>query len=126
MGSLSGRHVLVVDDDAMVRFIVATELEDAGASIAEAPDGATALAALGGGAPFDLLVTDIRMPGIDGWRLAERARELRPSLPVLYVTGWSDDAARPVPCSTIVAKPFKPRQLVDAAANLIGQEGRTG
>lgn len=119
MADLNGRHILVVDDDASVRFILSSELEDAGCVVTEAADGAAALAVLGSATHFDLLVTDIRMPGIDGWKLAQRARAMRPMLPVLYVTGWSEDEPNQVPGSLILAKPFKPMQLTTAAAQLV-------
>ena len=121
MPPLAGLRILVVDDDAMVRFILTTELEDAGGVVTEAPDARAAITHLDDGQAFDLLVTDIRMPGMDGWALAERARASRPALPVLYVTGWSEESPRPVAGSEILAKPFRPAQLVDTAARLIGR-----
>lgn len=119
MASLSGKRVLVVDDEAFVRYTVADELEHAGCSVVEAADGAEALDVLAAGDPFDLMVTDIRMPGFDGWTLAERARELRPGLPVLYVSGFSGVDPRPVPGGEFLSKPFLPAQLRGAAAKLV-------
>lgn len=114
MAELTGRRVLVVDDEPMVRFMVADELAHLGCLVQEADDGLQALEALSRSDDLDLVVTDIRMPHMDGWTLAERARELRPSLPVLYVTGYSDVASRPVPGAEVLAKPFMPSQLVAA------------
>ncbi len=119
MRELAGLQVLVVDDEALVRFMVADIFEHAGCAVEEATDGEQALGALGGRQGFDLLVTDIRMPRLDGWSLAERARALHPELPVLYVTGYSDVAMRPVPGSLVVAKPFDPAALVAAATGLM-------
>lgn len=115
---LRGRRVLVADDDAMVRFVLVEEFEGAGCVVTEAADGAQALDHLRGDA-FDLLVTDIRMPGLDGWTLAERARDLQPDLPILYVTGWSDEAPRPVAGGAVLGKPFRTAELVPAATRLL-------
>ena len=120
MASLSGKRILVVDDEAFVRYTVADEFEHAGCSVVEAADGAEALTALAAGDAFDLMVTDIRMPGFDGWTLAERARELWPALPVLYVSGFSGVDPRPVPGGEFLSKPFLPAQLRGAAAKLVG------
>src|SRR3712207_1744297 len=116
MSSLDGRRVLVADDEPMVRFMIVDELEHQGCRVEEAADGEEALKAIERGQPFDLIVTDVRMPRLDGWTLAERARDLRPDLPVLYVTGYTDVEARPVPGAEVLGKPFRPTQLVAAAA----------
>ena len=121
MAELQGRRVLVVDDEAMVRFAVADELRCIGCHVDEAGDGQEAVEALSTSA-FDLMVTDIRMPGIDGWALAERARELQPSLSVLYVTGFSHIEARRVSGSEVLAKPFLPKQRLASAARLLNAE----
>jgi two-component system cell cycle sensor histidine kinase/response regulator CckA len=106
--------VLVVDDDAMVRWIIVEELQEAGCEVVEATDGNEGLVALSEHGPFDVMLTDIRMPNLDGWDLAERARETFPGLPILYVSGWSDCAPRPVSNSAIIVKPFRPAALVQA------------
>ena len=91
----------------------------AGCVVIEAADGVAALDRLRSGDAFDLLVTDIRMPHLDGWTLAERARALRPELPILCVTGWSDVAPRPVAGSEVLGKPFRTADLIPAAARLL-------
>jgi CheY-like chemotaxis protein len=61
----------------------------------------------------DVLVTDVRLPGnIDGWQIAERCRESDPELPVIYATGYSPAAPRPVPGSRILKKPYLPDEIV--------------
>jgi CheY-like chemotaxis protein len=64
-------------------------------------------------------VTDVRMPRMDGWTLAERARLLHPGMPVLYVTGYSDVTARPVPGGQVVSKPFRPGALSSTVDALV-------
>jgi len=115
---LRGRCVLVADDDELVRFTHAELLEDVGCTVVQAVDGAEALALLGYNS-VDLLLTDIRMPGLDGWTLAERARELQPGLPVLYATGALDAAGPVVPGGIVLDKPFRRAELIIALGVLL-------
>ena len=116
-------RVLVVDDDAIVRYVLAEELRDAGADVVEAADGPAALAALADGQPFDIMTTDVRMPMMDGWTLAEQARERYPELPILYVSGWSEIEPRPVTNSRVIPKPFRPSVIPLAIQVLTGRPG---
>ena len=102
----------------MVRLLLVSLLDEAGYAVTEACDGADALSKLAI-QPVDLLLTDIRMPNLDGWMLAERAREMRADLAVLYITGWSDVAPRQVAGSRLVAKPFVPKQILAAVETLL-------
>jgi CheY-like chemotaxis protein len=117
--ALTGKRALVVDDDVMVRWIIVEELEEAGCKVVEAADGMEGLRALEAQGPFDIMLTDIRMPNLDGWALAERARAVLPTMPILYVSGYSDCESRPVPNSVILTKPFRPAQLVQAVAQAL-------
>ncbi|MBS0199147.1 MAG: response regulator, partial [Proteobacteria bacterium] len=81
----------VVDDDASVRFVLATALRDAGHQVREFVDGATAWSALQEAAsPPALLFTDVRMPGDDGLKLLERIKSLHPELPVVVMSAHTD------------------------------------
>ncbi|MBW8823079.1 MAG: nitrogen regulation protein NR(I) [Xanthomonadales bacterium] len=81
----------VVDDDASVRFVLATALRDAGHAVREFADGATAWSALQEAAsPPALLFTDVRMPGDDGLKLLERIKRLHPDLPVVVMSAHTD------------------------------------
>ncbi|MBW7970022.1 response regulator [Bradyrhizobium sp. BR 10289] len=79
--------VLVVDDDADVREVVANMLEELGCEVVTAGSGAAALDMLGREEKISTLITDINMPGMDGHELAERAARLRPGLKVLQLSG---------------------------------------
>ena len=79
-------HVLFVDDEAALRKVNAERLAQEGYDVAEAPDGETALQLLEQVA-FDVLITDLRMPGIDGMRVVEAARERYPSIVSIVITG---------------------------------------
>lgn len=111
--------VLIVEDEALIREIVAAEFTDAGYRVVEAGDDEAALAILDGSEPIDLLFTDIRLPGrLDGWGIARHARQLRPGLPVFYATGFSSDDPQIVPGGLFFRKPYLPTTIVAAARAL--------
>lgn len=75
-----------------VRAVFAKALRAEGYDVEDARSGGAALALLdGGNASFDLLITDVVMPGMNGRELSERAKELQPALRVLFVSGYADD-----------------------------------
>jgi CheY-like chemotaxis protein len=105
----------VVEDEILLSEMVTEELEEAGFHVLSAFTGEEALTYLGGPDTIDLLFTDIRLPGgIDGWRVAEAARRLRPGLPVIYVTGYSVEQPRTVSGSRFMTKPYRPSMVIDA------------
>ena len=85
----TGEGVLVVEDDVQVKLMISAALADIGYRVLEAVDANEALEILKGGEAFDLLITDVGLPGMNGRQLAELARQLRPQLPVLFVTGYA-------------------------------------
>lgn len=88
-----GQTVLVVDDEATVRMLVAEVLEDLGYTAIEAADGAAGLKVLRSDARLDLLVTDVGLPGgMNGRQLADAARMARSDLKVLFITGYAENA----------------------------------
>ena len=89
----AGETVLVVEDDPQVRMLVVTVLRDLGYSAIEAADGASALRLLESDEQVRLMITDVGLPGLNGRQLAEIARQKRPELPVLFVTGYAPNAA---------------------------------
>ena len=93
----------------MIRFVremAVTGLENAGFVRTEAASGGEALNFLHAGIAVDALVTDIRLPGADGWTVARAYRERFPGLPVLYVTGYAEQM-QPVPGGIILSKPYR-------------------
>jgi CheY-like chemotaxis protein len=85
--------ILMVEDNADVRLMGASLLEEAGFEVHQAADADEALSMVLEGLEFDLLFTDIVMPGaIDGVALAAEVRRLQPGVPVLLTTGWGDRA----------------------------------
>ena len=116
------RPILVVDDDAAIRRVVAAVLADEGYTVAEAPDGGAALARARA-APPRLILLDMRMPGMDGWEFARRYRRLPgPPAPNICVTAAVDAAARGAQIGAVaaLAKPFDLDELVA----LVGRHAR--
>jgi len=106
-------HVLLVEDEILISEWVAQALSDQGFAVKTAPNAADALRHLVSD-PVDVLFTDIHLPGgMDGAALARRARQLQPSLPVIYA---SAQASMPGPDARVagavfVAKPYEPTLL---------------
>jgi PAS domain S-box-containing protein len=105
----SGETVLVVEDEPAVRSLIVDVLRDLGYRALEANDGPAGLAALRASARIDLLVTDVGLPGLNGRQLADAAREHRPDLKVLFITGYAENAAMAgflAPGMQMITKPF--------------------
>ncbi|MGK2226368.1 MAG: CheY-like chemotaxis protein [Devosia sp.] len=82
--------ILVVDDDALINMNAVDMVEQLGHTALEAYSGAEALTILGSQQTVDLLITDYAMPGMNGVELANQARQLRPDLPIVLATGYSE------------------------------------
>jgi CheY-like chemotaxis protein len=107
--------VLLVEDEMLVRELAFEDLTDAGHDVTAAGSGDEALAILRQDQAFDVLFTDIRMPGeIDGWQLADEARELIPALKIIFATGLNDDAGWKRPEDRMLAKPYRKDELLHA------------
>ena len=115
--------ILVVEDDQLVQATAVDALSEGGFQSTLATSGEEAIALLKDGkSQFRAVVTDINLSDkLDGWEVARAAREIDPSMPVVYMTGsHSDDwASKGVPNSIMLAKPFAPAQLVTAISNLL-------
>jgi DNA-binding response OmpR family regulator len=115
--------VLVIEDDEPVQVVVEDALVEAGFAPAIVASGEEAVTLLQGMAQeYRALVTDIALRGrIDGWEVAQRAREIDPNFPVVYISGASagEWASKGVPNSVMLEKPFAPAQLIAAIANLL-------
>lgn len=106
----SGETVLVVEDEPVVRSVITELLRDEGYRIMEATDGPSGLQILNTEIRIDLLVTDIGLPGMNGREFADYAREVRPDLKILFVTGYAQNAALAggflKPGMELITKPF--------------------
>ena len=120
----SGEQVLLVEDEPAVRLMASRALQQYGYRVIEAADGREAMRLLEGNErSIHLVVTDVVMPGMDGPELARRAHRLRPGLPVLFMSGYTDDeivrrglleAGQP-----FLQKPFTPEALGEQVAELL-------
>ncbi len=108
---VQGKTVLVVDDEPTVRMLVTEVLEELGYTATEAADGNAGLKVLRSDVPLDLLITDVGLPGgLNGRQVADAGREVRPLLPVLFITGYAENAAvgngHLEPGMQVLTKPF--------------------
>ncbi|MBZ5588657.1 MAG: sigma-54 dependent transcriptional regulator [Acidobacteriia bacterium] len=87
---VTNARIVLVDDDDGSRAAMATGLRRVGYEVVEFDGGEAALSTLESGEPADVLITDVRMPGIDGYEVVRRVRALRPTMPVLMVTAFGD------------------------------------
>jgi PAS domain S-box-containing protein len=121
-----GEVVMVVDDEPSVRMLVTETLAELGLGAIEAADTASALRALQSDMKIDLLITDIGLPGgMNGRQLADRAREGRPKLRVLFVTGYAENAAigsgRLDPGMHVLSKPFAMDKLATRVRSILDE-----
>ena len=111
----TGETVLVIEDDAAVRLLVMQVLEELGYRGIETADGRQAVPILESSRHIDLLISDVGLPGLNGRQLAEIARERRPDLPILFMTGYARQAADQTAFldggMEIISKPFAIEQL---------------
>src|SRR3954471_2105818 len=117
-------RVLVVDVEASIRDLLAKTLALAEYDVDLAPDGRVALERLRI-IPYDLLITDLKMPGVDGLTVIKEARRLKPDIPVIIITGFSTEAsaieAVNLGVSGYLTKPFRVPRVLAAAAKALGE-----
>jgi CheY-like chemotaxis protein len=92
-----GVRVLLVDDEELLREVLAEQLAEAGYSVLATGSGAEAIALLEAGEDVDALITDLSMPGMDGLALIRTARQIRPGLPAVLLTGYAEEGTQPGP-----------------------------
>ncbi len=123
-GATRRPRVLVVDDEAAIRDLMAKTLALAEYDVEEAPDGRAALGLIRISA-FDLLITDLKMPGMDGLALIRDARRLAPTLPVIIITAYSTEASAIEAANLGVAgyltKPFRIAKILGTVAKALGE-----
>jgi CheY-like chemotaxis protein len=105
--------ILLVEDEALICEVTAEALAEQGYDVEAVTSGEAALRHLASERRFDVLFTDVNLPGIDGEVLARRARALRPGLPVMYTSGRKSriEHLDPVEGSMFVPKPYDPFQV---------------
>jgi CheY-like chemotaxis protein len=129
--SEAGETVLIVDDEPTVRMLITDILEDLGYAAIEAGDSATGLKVLQSDVRIDLLVTDVGLPGgMNGRQMADAARNHRPDLKVLFITGYAENAilgnGTLPPGMAVLTKPFAMDNMAARIRSMIeaGRETR--
>jgi signal transduction histidine kinase/CheY-like chemotaxis protein len=121
----AGESVLFVEDDASVRMLIRDVLQDLGYFPIEAAEPESALPILASDQRIDLLISDVGLPGMNGRQLAELARKHRPHLPILFITGYAENAAIRAGFlgsnMAMIMKPF----AIDSLAAKIGEMTRS-
>jgi len=119
-------RILIAEDDDAVREFVARALALQGHEVTAVVDGGQALEALAG-ASFDLLLTDIVMPGLDGIALALKVAKERPDMPVLLMTGYAAERQRAHNLDALICrvllKPFTLKEVCGAVAEVLADRG---
>ena len=124
-GRPAGGTILIVEDDGAVRNAVRRLLERHGYDVLEAANGGDALVALAESPrPVDLVISDMVMPEMSGLQLRQQLRKLRPSLPVLLMSGYTEEAitrlAASGPLPTLIEKPFTVDGILAKVRDLLG------
>jgi len=118
-----GGSVLVVDDEPIVLQVVTSALREAGLSVKSAPDGLHAAALLSDGYAPQVLITDLSMPGMDGFDLADLARKLLPDLKVVFTTGFGEDVLERRDLDPadllLLRKPFRLADVLETVRGLL-------
>jgi CheY-like chemotaxis protein len=121
-----GKTVLVVDDEPTVRMLVTEVLEELGCVAVEVADGSAGLEVLRSEMFLDLLITDVGLPGgMNGRQVADAGRAVRPELPVLFITGYAENAVlgsdQLEPGMTVLTKPFALEALADRIREIVAK-----
>jgi excisionase family DNA binding protein len=121
----AAHRVLVADDEESIRELLARTLALAEYDVETVPDARSALDRLRM-ADYDLLIADLRMPGMDGLLLIREARRMHPALPVIIITGFSSEASaiEAVNLGVVgyLVKPFRVPQVLSAVARALGDQ----
>lgn len=111
--------ILVVEDDDIVRMLIVDVLEELEFEVLEADGGEQALAFLANeGQTIDLMMTDVGLPGMDGRELADKARQLRARLPILFASGYAENIDVPEGMH-LIGKPFSIDALRDKVKGIL-------
>jgi CheY-like chemotaxis protein len=113
---LAGLRLLVVEDDAMVRAVLVRTARTLGVEVDEADGGVPANALLASN-DYDVVITDLKMPGVSGLEVMERVRARRPQAALIVITGFADDGVEELVAEAgglLLHKPFNMERLLDA------------
>jgi len=117
-----GGRILLVEDEDMVRAVAERALSRAGYVVTACSDGEEGLVEITNGGEFDLIVSDVVMPGMDGPSMARGIRELQPDIPILFMSGYAEEQLRKdidIPNMHFIPKPFSVQQIGDRVAMIM-------
>jgi len=113
-------HILLAEDDPAMQSFIKTALNNAGHTTTATLDGTSALKALEDNEThFDLLLTDIVMPGIDGIELSQKATKLRPDIKIMFITGFAATAQKQSKNTPTLSKPFHLNDLIEQIETIL-------
>src|SRR5215813_13545688 len=122
VNGISGKHILLVDDDQSVRNALRLMLASDAHTVVEANNGAEAWMPFRG-SQFDLVMTDFEMPFVKGDELAAKIRQLVPAQPILMMTAYAHKRGPKNPVDAVIHKPFDRASLREVMAKLLSQPG---
>jgi len=116
-------QILLVEDEGLIRMMTAEALQDEGFEVVEALNGDEAVKLLDGPERFDILFTDVRMPGsLDGVEVALHARRRYPAIPIVVTSGYAADLVARLsvldPSAVLIGKPYGMAKMVEALNRL--------
>lgn len=118
-------HILIVDDDEAMLETISRALRNSGHDVITSPNGAQALELLQSDQKFDLILSDVIMPGIDGIELSQEAAKILPNLKIMFITGFSAVALgskNPHKTGkTVMSKPFHLNELVSRVNEMLAE-----
>ena len=118
-----GGRILLVEDEDMVRAVAERALTRAGYTVTAAADGEEGLEKIAAGEEFDLVVSDVVMPGMDGPAMVREIRKAAPNMPVLFMSGYAEEQLREqiaLDGTSFLAKPFTVQDICDKVAAVLG------
>jgi len=119
-------RALLVDDDPLVSMNISNMLVDLGHSVSEAPSGAQALQLLETDLQFDVVVTDYAMPGMNGLDLATKIKEIKPKLPIVLTSGFSELPPHITFEFLRLGKPYSQEDLAEALKAALNAKATDG
>ncbi len=124
-----GGRILLVEDEDMVRAVAERALARQGYDVVTASDGDEGLELVRSGEKFDLVVSDVVMPAMDGPAMAREIRKAQPRLPILFMSGYAEEQLRnqiDIEAMHFIPKPFSVQQIADKVAEVLAGTKRSG
>lgn len=109
------KQVLIAEDEMMLRILAAESLESSGLTVFQAKDGLEAIEVLNGNPDIEILISDVKMPRMNGYELAEAALAMRPNISIIFMTGYSQEPVPPALGKRHIKTFYKPFDFEELA-----------